>query len=57
MGGTVLIIHSKLLETNVNMWINLSLSILMGAVVYFSVAQLLRLPYIEDLKKMILRKN
>jgi len=57
MGVTVLIIHSKLLATNVNMWINLSLSVLPGTIVYFSVAQFLRLPYIEDLRKMILRKN
>ncbi|MFV9567036.1 stage V sporulation protein B [Thermoanaerobacter mathranii] len=57
MGAIVIIIHSKLLETNVNMWINIFLSILTGFLAYLMLCSALQLPYIEELKKIILLKN
>jgi stage V sporulation protein B len=57
MGIIVIIIHSKLLTINVNMWINIFLSIFTGILAYLLLCSALKLPYIEDLRKIILLKN
>ncbi|HHW57257.1 MAG TPA: stage V sporulation protein B [Clostridia bacterium] len=57
MGVIVIIIHSKLLTINVNMWINIFISIFFSISAYLFLCSALKLPYIEDLRKMILLKN
>lgn len=57
MGICVLVAHYQLLTIHVNMWINILLSIIFGSIAYILANLLLKLPYLNDLKKMISLKN
>jgi stage V sporulation protein B len=55
MGIIVLFLYSQFLT--LNLWVNIFLSVIIGTIVYFAINEVLRLPYIADIKKMILFRN
>jgi len=57
MGATVIFVYTHVLTINVNTWIDIFLSVLAGLFIYISVSSFIKLPYIEDIKKIILLKN
>ncbi|SNX53023.1 stage V sporulation protein B [Thermoanaerobacterium sp. RBIITD] len=57
MGIVVMIMYFNLSAVGLNQWISMLFTVFIGLVLYLAINYIIKLPYVEELKKMILLKN